>query len=188
MYCTFSDGIGPQAVPMQTLGETQSALLAQVVLHAVAPQMNGVHIDVVAAWQVPLPLHVRADVAVATLQLGPTHWVPVAYRRQPPEPLQKPSVPQVDDPASVHWFSGSLPVGTLVQLPAVPVSAHDWQVPVQLVAQQTFCEQKVVAHSAPVVQAVPFGFLVQTPEMQTFGLLQSVSAVHDVLQAVAPQT
>src|SRR3954467_11938556 len=67
MYCTFNVGIGPQAVPMQTFGDPQSVLLAQVVLHAVAPQMNGVHIDVVAAPQVPVPLQVRADVAVETL-------------------------------------------------------------------------------------------------------------------------
>jgi hypothetical protein len=76
MYCTFSPGAGPQVVPMQTLGETQSAVVAQVVLHAVGPQMYGLHIAVVAVPQVPVPLHVRDDVAVVTLQLGAAHWVP----------------------------------------------------------------------------------------------------------------
>jgi len=63
---------------MQTFGLLQSALLAHVVLHAVAPQTYGVQLLLVAAWQVPAPLHVRADVPVVPLQLGATHWVPEA--------------------------------------------------------------------------------------------------------------
>ena len=62
---------------------------------------------VVAVWHVPVPLHVRADDAVAPVQLAAAHWVPLAYRRQAPPPLQKPSVPQAAAPLSVHWFSGS---------------------------------------------------------------------------------
>jgi hypothetical protein len=50
-------------------------------------------------------------------------------------------VPQPLAPVSAHWFSGSAPAGTLVQVPALPVSAHDWQFPAQLDAQQTPCWQ-----------------------------------------------
>ncbi len=71
-------------------------------------------------------------------------------------PLQDPSVPQVVAPLSVHWSSGSSPAGTAVQAPALPVSAHDWHVPVQSVAQQTPCAQIPEAHEEGSVQGVPF--------------------------------
>jgi hypothetical protein len=74
----------------------------------------------------------------------------------------------------------------LVHVPSVPVSAHDWHVPVQLVAQQIPCEQKLLAHSVVVVQVEPLVFFEQTVPLQTLGLLQSVSAAHVVLHAVAP--
>ena len=114
-----------QLPPMQVNGETQSAFTVQVVLQAPVPQAYGSHIDEVAAWQVPVPLHDRVDISVDPVQLAPAHWMPDAYRRQPPVPSQEPSVPQLFAPWSVHWFSGSLPVGTLVQVPSVPASAHD---------------------------------------------------------------
>jgi hypothetical protein len=69
----------------------------------------------------------------------------------------------------------------------VVLSAHDWQLPAQAVAQQTPCAHWLLAHSAPVVQAVPLVFLVQTPLMQTLGLLQSVLTVQVVLHAPALQ-
>ena len=61
----------------------------------------------VAAWQVPVPLHDRADVSVDPVQLADAQVVPAAYRRQPPVPSQVPSVPQLGAPLSVHWFWGS---------------------------------------------------------------------------------
>jgi|SRR6185369_42102 len=97
-------------------------------------------------------------------------------------------MPQVEAPASVHWPSGSCPAGTLLHVPAVAASAHDWQVPVQAVAQQTDCWQKPLAHSAETEQATPGGFLVQAPATQTLGATQSASAVHDPLHVVPPQT
>ena len=45
------------------------------------------------AWQVPVPLQVRAGVNVDPVQPAATQVVPVAYRRQAPAPLQAPSVP-----------------------------------------------------------------------------------------------
>jgi hypothetical protein len=115
----------PQLPALHTFGLLQSALVVQVVLHAPVPQTNGSQLEVVAAWQVPVPLQVRADVSVTPVQLAAAHCVPDAYRRQAPLPLQKPSVPQAAAPLSVHWFSGSCPAGTFVHVPTVPVSAHD---------------------------------------------------------------
>ena len=98
-----------------------------------------------------------------------------------------PSVPQPAAPASVHWFSGSCPIPTFVQVPSVPASAHDLQVAVHAVAQQIPCAQIPFAQSVLAVQVAPFGRLVQTLPMQTLGETQSVSAVQDVLQAPVPQ-
>ena len=86
----------------------------------------------------------------------------------------------------MHWFSGSVPVGTLVHVPSVPASAHDRQVPAQAVPQHVPCSQNPVRHSVAEEQEVPVGFLVQTPITHTLGVVQSASAVHDVLQTIAP--
>ena len=67
------------------------------------------------------------------LQLGATHCVPLAKSWQLPEPSQKPLRPQVDCALPGHWLAtaGELPAGTSEQVPTLPVSAHDWQVPLQ---------------------------------------------------------
>jgi hypothetical protein len=59
--------------------------------------------------------------------------------RHLPLPSQVPSVPQVAAVASVQAASGSVPAAMLVQVPRVPASAHEAQVPEQLEAQQTPC-------------------------------------------------
>jgi hypothetical protein len=102
--------------------------------------------------------------------------------------LQKPSFPQLAAPASVHWFCGSCPAGTLVQVPTVPASAHDWQVPPHAVWQQTPCAQNPKAHSLFDAQVAPTAFFTQLPPLQMNGEMQSVSTVHVVLHAVAPHT
>jgi hypothetical protein len=86
----------------QMFGDTQSVSTVQVVLQAPVPHAYGSHIDDVAVWQVPVPLQARADVSVEPLQLAATQVVPAVYRRQAPVPLQVPSLPQVEAPASVH--------------------------------------------------------------------------------------
>jgi hypothetical protein len=112
---------------MQMSGDRQSALLPHDVLHAlvVLSQTNGPQLDVDTIWQFPPPSQVRAGVSVDPEHVAGTHVVPEAYSRQPPAPLHDPSVPQVVAPLSVHWFSGSAPIGTGVQVPRFPVSAHD---------------------------------------------------------------
>jgi hypothetical protein len=75
----------------------------------------------------------------------------------------------------------------LLQVPGAVVSAQDWQVPVQAVAQQTDCEQNLDVHSAPVTQACPGGLRPQEPLMQTAGEAQSELAVQEFLHTLAPQ-
>jgi hypothetical protein len=118
-------GFSPQLPVLQELGELQSAVVEQVVLHAPVPQAYGAQIDEVTVWQVPVPLQVRAGVNVDPLQAAATQVVPAAYRRHAPAPLHWPSVLQAAVPRSAHWLSGSVPAGTLVQVPTVPASAHD---------------------------------------------------------------
>ena len=62
----------------QTFGDTQSVSTVHVVLQAPVPQVNGSHIDVVAVWQVPVPLQVREDVSVEPVQVAATQVVPAA--------------------------------------------------------------------------------------------------------------
>jgi hypothetical protein len=83
-------------------------------------------------------------------------------------PSQRAFVPQLVPPASVHWVVGvgAVPAGIGEQVPAVPEIAHDMQVPVQALLQQTPCWQKPEAHSAAVEQVVPGVFKVQTPVLQ----------------------
>ena len=67
------------------------------------------------------------------------------------------------------------------------VSAQDWQTPVQAVAQQTDCEQKVDEHSAPVTQACPGGLSPHEPLLlHCAGEAQSELAVQEFLQTLAP--
>jgi hypothetical protein len=79
---------------------------------------------------------------------------------------------QVVAPASAHWASGSWLAGTLVQVPALFVSAHDWQVPVQLEAQQTPCWQSPDAQSPAPAQVVPSAPPAQWPGTQQIVPLQ----------------
>ena len=83
-------------------------------------------------------------------------------------------MPQLVAPLSVHCPSGSWPTGTSVHVPALPDSAHERQVPVQLELQQTPCWQRPESHSAAVEHPEPSGFFEQRPALQTFGETQSL--------------
>ena len=80
-----------------------------------------------------------------------------------------------------------MPAPTATQLPALPEIAQDRQVPVQAVWQQVPCAQMPLLHSLPSPQIAPLGLRPQDPSLQTPGCAQSASAVHDDLQAAAPQ-
>jgi hypothetical protein len=105
--------------------------------------------------------------------------------RQAPLPLQVPSFPHVVDPPSVHWVAGvgSCPAGTLAQVPALPVSAHDRHVPVHAVAQQTPCAQLPELHSAAAVHTAPLGFFPQLFIVQVLGETHSALVAHVVRHA-----
>jgi hypothetical protein len=59
------------------LGDRQSLLLVQVVRQTPVPHANGLQLDDVTVWQVPVPLHVRAGVNVDPLHADATHCVPL---------------------------------------------------------------------------------------------------------------
>jgi hypothetical protein len=96
--------------------------------------------------------------------------------------LQEPFVPHgLVLATSVHWLSGSAPAATGVQVPTVFVRAHDMQVPVQALLQQTPCAQWPVPQSESAAQVVPGAFLAQLPPMQKFPVEQSASTPQVVL-------
>jgi hypothetical protein len=163
-------GARPQlfVVVLQVAGAAQSVLLAQVMLQAMPPalQAKGAQLVGVAAWQVPVPSQVRAAVTDPLAHDDGAQALPATYGRQLPFPSQKPSVPHPLAPVSAHWLSGSAPAGTSVQVPALPARAHDWQLPVQLDAQQTPCWQNPEAQSPGPAQPVPSAPPAQWPGMQ----------------------
>ena len=123
---------------MQTFPGAQSPLVEQLVRHDDADaQVYAPHDAGTTIKQVPPPLQVRAGIDVASLQLAAAHIVPLAYWRQAPAPSQVPSLPQLAAPSSAHWLSGSVPAGTSMHRPSLPAIAHERQVPVHAVAQQT---------------------------------------------------
>src|SRR4029079_17542386 len=110
------------------------------------------------------------------------------YFRQAPAPSHVPSRPHVSEPLSAHWPRGSIPVGTIEQMPWVPASPHDLQMPLHSVLQQVPCSQKPELHSAAAVQAPPTGFLPQLVAMQELGGVHSSFLEHTVWHTpLAPQ-
>jgi hypothetical protein len=84
---------------------------------------------------------------------------------------------------------GTWPSGTLVQVPTLPVTEHDLQVPVQAELQQTPPTQNAELHSALAPQVAPSGFLPQLMLTHEFGDTQSLLVVQVVAQALLdPQT
>jgi hypothetical protein len=144
---------------------TQSALLAQLVLQFVAPQMYGLHERSMPAGQVPLASQRPATRSAPFMHESIPHTVPTAYLRQAPAPSQKPSSPHVAAPESLHWPCRSWPSGTFLHVPSLPGTAHDLHVPVQVVEQHLPWAQKPEKHSASAPQLVPGGFLPQLPAM-----------------------
>jgi hypothetical protein len=76
-------------------------------------------------------------------------------------------------------------------VPSAPVTAQDWQAPVQAELQQKPCAQTLDRHSVPSPQACPFGFSPHNPvvALHTAGNAQSAAVVAGVqlaLQAFAP--
>jgi hypothetical protein len=174
--------------PMQESFIAQSVATAHVVVQAVGPQMNGVHACTAPGTQTPAPSHFAVARSEAAVHVGGEQVVPDRYLRQAPAPSHVPSSPQVSEPLSAHWPSGSCPAGMVEQVPAVPARLHDWQIPLHAVVQHAPSSQKPELHSSAVVHAPPSGFLPQLELMQVFGAAQSASFAQTVWQtAFAPQ-
>src|SRR5262249_29334394 len=119
--------------------------------------------------QVPAPSQVEPGVSVVPLagQVAGPQAVPCWYFSQAPV-WHLPSVPQPGAPWSTQVPAGSGPDATAVQRPIGPAIAQDWQVPVQVVVQQTPCSQFVDWHSASAAQKAPIGLRPQELLVQTF--------------------
>jgi hypothetical protein len=162
------------------------AELQLVPLHAYAPQDC-----VVAAPHFPAPSQVRASVAVVMPvgQLAAAHCVPAAYSAHAPVPLHMPVILQLAAPSSLQRPAGSgLPAGTAEQVPCLPATAHDLQLPEHAVVQQTPCAHTWPAHSTSEPHTAPGGLRPQEPPMHVDGDAQSALVAQDALHAFAPQT
>ena len=78
------------------------------------------------------------------------------------------------------------PVTLLLHVPREASSAHDLQIPLHAVWQQTPCSQNPERHSCAPKQAAPGGLSPQVPLVQTAGGLHWASVVHEGLHAFAP--
>jgi hypothetical protein len=131
--------------------------MPQVVLQAVAPHRNSPQLAVAAVGQLPEPEQNEASVAVAPVHDGLLHITVAGCCWQAPLPSQAPLLPQV--PLAGQRPCGSATVlGTLAQVPRLPVTLQAWQLPhpvVGLVLQQTPSMQAPLPHSWLPRQATP---------------------------------
>ena len=99
-------------------------------------------------------------------------------------------MPQVDAAVVAHCVAtvGAWPDAIGEQVPIVPVRAHDMQVPVQALLQQTLWAQNPDAQAVPAVQVAPGGSLPQLLLTQELGETQSVLIEQVVLQAPVPHS
>jgi hypothetical protein len=171
----------PHEPSMQTAGAAQSAFAVHVALQAAAPQVKGAHDVAAGLRQVPAPSQAAPGVNVVPPagQAAAAHDVPWAYFWQLPA-AHRPLVPQLAAPWSLQPPAGSgIPVGTLVQRPSEPESAHERHDPVQLVAQQIPCAQVADAHSALVEQEEPLGLRPHELPLQLFPVEHSALVAHE---------
>lgn len=187
---TAPNGLRPHdPALLQEAGGAQSASAVQDDLQTAAPQANGAQELDIGVTQVPAPSQMAAGVKVVPVdgQLAPVQGVPCTYFWQAPA-WHLPSVPQLAPPLSTQASAGSgAPVATDVQVPRVPVSAHETQEPAQAVAQQIPCAQLPDRHSPLVEQAAPVGLRPQEALVQTFPVEQLASALQLEKQRVPLQ-
>jgi hypothetical protein len=103
--------------------------------------------------QAPVPVQNAGGVKVVPLHDGFPHWTVVAPCAQPPNPLQKPVLPQGGLGVQA---AAEVPAGRLTHIPPVP---QTWQVGQLATPQQTPSVQSPVPHSSAVPQAAPLAFL-----------------------------
>jgi hypothetical protein len=121
------------------------------------------------ATQVPAPSQVEAMVLLPPAHFWGAQMVPAPYLRQPPTPLQAPSFPQLATPWSAQVPVGSWPPpGTALQVPAIPGTLQDWQLPSQRVLQQIPWAQKLEEQSSSCPHRLPMACFPHEPPLQTF--------------------
>ena len=112
-------------------------------------------------------------------QLAAVHDVPWVYFWQAPA-AHLPLVPQLAAPWSGQPPAGSgMPVGTSVQAPSEPESAHERHDPVQAVAQQIPWAHVPETQSVLVEQEPPLGLRPHELAVQTFPVEHSALVAHD---------
>jgi hypothetical protein len=179
--------LSPHEPLLQVAKGAQSALVAQVALQALVPQANGKQEVDAGVTQVPVPSQVEPAVKVVPLagQAAAAQAVPCWNFSHPPA-WHLPSVPQPVAPWSTQVPAGSGPEATAVQRPIDPAMAHDWQVPVQAVVQQTPCSQFPDPHSGSAEQKAPIGLRPHELLVQTLPDEQSVLPVQAWKHRVVP--
>jgi len=161
----------------------QSMSDAQVVLHAVAPHTYWSQLLTTAGGQLPAPSQKAALVCAPAVHDGSPHMVVAGALAQLWSAAQAPVLPQA--PLDLHDPCGSAtPVPTNVQVPAWPVTLHDWQSgqAAPMVLQQTPSMQRPAAHWLSALQPAPMPpaltqWLVasqKAPDAQSAGPLQVV--------------
>lgn len=142
----------------------QSASTVQLVLHSLSPQEYAPHAVVVAGLHVPVPSHVRAEVAVPAAQLsGSPHGV----ARPPLKPahlvrslvLSHASALHTSPPPSSHFVRE--PCGsplTPTHFPSAPFASHASHWLLHSDSQQTPSTQYPLPHSVAPEHAVPLVF------------------------------
>jgi hypothetical protein len=176
---TAPSDLSPHDPALQEAGGAQSASAVQDDLHTAAPQANGAQELDSGVTQVPAPSQVAAGVNVvpAEGQLAAAHGVFWTYFWQAPA-WHLPSVPQLALPMSTQAPAGSgAPVATAVQVPMVPVSAHETQEPAQAETQQTPWAQFADRHSVFTEHDAPLGFSPHEALEQTFPVEQLAFAL-----------
>jgi hypothetical protein len=128
-------------------------------------------------------------VYVEPVQLEFPHDTVVGCFWQPPAPSQVPVFPQVEEVDTAHCPVGAAPpAGMFVQVPGLPGTLQDWQVPQAADAQQTPSTQlRPARQSAVVLQVCPWWLRPQMFAVQCWLAAQSVSLVQAVLQVVPLQ-
>lgn len=169
----------------------QSPSTEHDVLHAVAPQLYGVHAVVTAAGQLPAPSHVAAAVAIPEAQLADRHDVedggyPHALGD---DPLHVPPHGATPPPVHAVRLPCGCPLDTVVHVPGV--TSHAWHCPAHALLQQYPSTQLPDVHCPLLEHAWP-----RPKELtQTCGVaavsqsapeMQSVSLAHGAVPQTIP--
>jgi hypothetical protein len=158
----------------------QSLLPEQLVRHAPALQRLGSQLWLAPGTQAPAPLQALGWRVTMSVQLD-AHAVPATHLRHMPAPSHLPSRPHVEASVATHPAS-AVPAARGAQRPARPARLHAMHGPQLAAAQQTPFVQWPLLHSAPALQAVPWGLSWQVPLMQELGAAHSAAVVQLVRQ------